>query len=72
MGTGGEGARLQHAPRRGSMALGVSRFVIFLSFRTLISGNPVRQYDCRTHDATTKEAESYVAPWNFQVVSNNE
>ena len=72
MGIGGEGARLRHAPRRGSTALGASRFVIFLSFRTLISGNPVRQYNCQTHDATTKEAESYFAPWNFQVVSDNE
>ena len=36
---------------------------------TLLSGNPVRQYDCQTYDATTKEAESYVAPWNSQVVS---
>ena len=44
----------------------------FLSFRTLISGNPVQQYGCRTHDATTKEAESYVAPQNSQVVSDND
>ena len=72
MGTGGEGAQLQHAPRRGSTALGASRFVIFLSFRTLISGNPVRQHDCRTHDAATKEAESYITPRISQVDYDNE
>ena len=72
MGIGGEGARLWHAPRRGSTALGASRFVIFLSFMTLIFGNPVRQRDCRTHDAATKEAKSYVTPRNYQVDYDNE
>src|SRR3954469_8034871 len=32
----------------------------FLTFRTPLYGRPVRQYNCRTHDATTREAESYV------------
>ena len=72
MGIGGEGARLRLAPKCGSTALGASPFVIFLSFRTLISGNPVRQHYCRTHDAATKEAESYVTPRNSQVDYSNE
>ena len=72
MGIGGEGERLRHAPRRGLTALGASHFVIFLSFRTSISGNPVRQYDGRTHDAATKEVDSYVIPRNSQVDYSNE
>ena len=54
-----------------STALGVPA-LLFFSFRTLISGNPVRQHDCRTHDAATKEAESYVTPRNSQVDYDNE
>ena len=32
----------------------------FLTLRTPLSGRPVRQYNRRTHDATAREAESYV------------
>ena len=59
MGTGG-GARPRHAQKCGSTALGAPDFVIISYFRTPLFGRPVRQYNRQTHDATTKEAESYV------------
>ena len=57
----GWGAQLWHAPKRGLNRTRGFPFGYFsFSFRTLISGNTVRQHYCRTHDAATKEAESYV------------
>ena len=69
----GRGAQLRHAPKRGlnrtrGFPFGYSSF----SFRTLISGNTVRQHCCRTHDAATKEADIYVIPRNSQVDYNTE
>ena len=73
MGTGGEGAQLRHAPRRGLNCTRGFPFGYFsLFFRTLISGNTVRQRYCQTHDAATKEAHSYVIPRNSQVDYSNE
>ena len=68
MGTGGEGAQLRYAPKRGLNRTRGFPFGYFpFSFRTLISGNTVRQHYCRTHDAATKEADNYVIQRNFQV-----
>ena len=74
MGTDGEGeAQLRHAPKCGLNRTRGFPFGYFsFPFRTLISGNAVRQLYCRTHDAATKEADSYVIPWNSQVDYSNE
>ena len=49
-------------PKCGSTALGAPDYCVFsfFTFRTPLSGRPVRQYNRRTHDATAREAASYV------------
>ena len=48
-------------PKHGLNRTRGCRFFYFsLTFRTLLFGRPVRQHNRRTHDATAREAASYV------------
>ena len=58
----GVGARPRHARRAAQphQGLPIASFFFSFTFRTPFSRSQVQQQNCRTHDATAREAESYV------------
>ena len=68
MGKDGEGeAQLRHVPKRGLNRTRGFSFGYFSLFQDFNLWKPVGQYDYRTHDEATEEAESYITPRNSQV-----
>ena len=72
MGIGGEGGTTTARPKTRLNRTRGFPLCYFSLFQDFNLWKPYPTVQLRTHDATTKEAESYVAPRNSQVVSDNE